>query len=127
MNEKHASIVILIVVAISALVVFGAVSYTGMVASYNGYGFSANVYGGAIKKAINENPLVFGKSVQQAVYHDRVQARMLANRDKWVYTETAEALANEYPCMQNGDGRYYCLKESLEGLSYELSVVRPNS
>ncbi len=104
---RHAILAILAIVLISALALIYFNKYTGQYATSYGYGAN-KIYGGGIRKAMAENPAVFGKKYGEQVWVQRMQEFMYSNKDKWDCNYGEEALASGYPCIFDEELKKYC-------------------
>jgi hypothetical protein len=108
---KNVIFAIVAIVVISALSVVYVNSITGQ-ASYdmnaaNSYGGS-KVYGGAIRKAMADDPSVFGKAYGKEMWALKWQETIYSNRDKLVCGFGDEAIDSKYPCIFDESLQNYC-------------------
>jgi len=121
MENNYALIGILAIVLISIV----AVSYFESEASitgnaYLGYYGRSKVYGGDLKKQF-KNPANLGKAYSEALFIQRNQQYMLANKDKWQCKfDTADG---PYPCMYDDGMKKWCciMPEQSQSLSQSSS------
>ncbi len=113
MENTYALIGILLIVAISIFAVAYDSSLTGAGAYNSAYGGRSKIYGGAIKKAFKTNPGAFGKGYADALFIQRNQNYLYANKDKWDCSYGKEAETSPYPCVfDDSVGKYCCILPS---------------
>jgi len=120
MHNRYALIGILVILVVS----IGAVVYLNSVTgSYSSnYRSASKIYGGAIKRAYKDNPGAFGSAYAKAVYIQRNQDYLYANRDKWDCTFGKEAETSSFPCMYQDDiQKYCCIVPSTSGSPSSLA------
>jgi len=108
-------------------VVMNDASVTGL----SGYGYTSKLYGPGLKRAY-KNPEVFGKNFNKALFIQRNQEYMLANKDKWVCT--FDSSDGPYPCMYDDALKTWCCipgpggMDSMSDPKYVRKVpVRPET
>lgn len=114
MENNYALVGILAIVLISIVAVSYDASITGN--AYLGYYGRSKVYGGDLKKQF-QRPANLGKAYSEALFIQRNQQYMLANKDKWQCKfDTADG---PYPCMYDDGMKKWCciIPEQTQTLS----------
>jgi len=107
-----------IVFAIIGIVLFSGIavminynSVTGLNAG--NYVSRPSLYGGGLRKAMQDTPRAFGKDYAQSRVDTRYQQFMYANTDKWDCSFGKEAESSPYPCIfEPKIGKYCCVVDS---------------
>jgi len=114
MNKVIFAIVAIVVISVLSVVYVNSITGHGAydLNAANSYGGS-KVYGGAIRKAMTDNPSAFGKAYGEQMWAQHWQEIMYSNRDKWDCSFGDEARDSKYPCIFDEGLQKYCCVTSV--------------